>query len=115
MLTVRQYESMILEGIIEEGAPFELLEGQLVRKDRATAGEDCRTVGPGHTLVVNKIGRLVDLFDSHGCHLALHAPFRILEVSEPEPDASVVEGAGTVKIRGSDLLPGRPGGRSRRR
>lgn len=91
-LTVDQYEGMIAHGILEEGAPIELLDGLLVRKDRATVGEDAMTVGAGHTLSLKKIGRLGPRFEKYGCHLAIQAPVRIPEANEPEPDASVVAG-----------------------
>src|SRR3954452_927928 len=47
-IKVSQYHRMIKQGIIEEGAPFELLNGAIVRKDRSAQGENPMTVGNEH-------------------------------------------------------------------
>jgi hypothetical protein len=38
--TVEEYHRMIGAGLIEEGAPYELLDGQVIRKLRNRQGED---------------------------------------------------------------------------
>lgn len=91
-LTVEQYEHMIETEILPEGAPIELIDGLLVRKDRAKAGGDPMTVGAAHQLVMNRIAQLAALFEGHGCFLALQGPIRIPPDQEPEPDASIVRG-----------------------
>ena len=42
------YSQMLAAGIIDEGAPFELLDGQIVRKIRNATGESSMTIGTGH-------------------------------------------------------------------
>jgi Uma2 family endonuclease len=91
-LTVDQYEAMIARSILEEGAAIELIDGLLVRKDRAASGGEPRTIGPAHQLVLKKIGRLAAKFEEHGCHLSIQGPVRIPPQDEPEPDAAVVAG-----------------------
>lgn len=91
-LTLEQYEEMVAKGILTEGAPIELIDGLLVLKDRASAGEDTMTVGAAHQLVMNKLARLVGRFDQYGCFLAIQGPIRIPPDQEPEPDASVIRG-----------------------
>lgn len=44
-LTVDQYHRMIRQGILPEAEPVELLDGQLVRKNRSAAGDDPMTIG----------------------------------------------------------------------
>jgi hypothetical protein len=44
-ITVEQLHRMLEEGIIRDGDPVELLEGLLVRKNRAAAGEGEMTHG----------------------------------------------------------------------
>lgn len=92
-LTVEQYEAMIAQGILPEGEPIELIDGLLVAKDRAAAGEDPMTAGPGHQLAVKKLTRLAPRFESLGCHLSIQGPIRLPPRDEPEPDAAVVAGA----------------------
>jgi Uma2 family endonuclease len=92
-LTVEQYEAMIAQGILPSGRPIELLDGLLVRKDRARAGEDVMTIGPEHQLVVNKLLRLVGRFERHRCYLSVQAPIRLPPANEPEPDGAVIAGA----------------------
>lgn len=92
-LEVRQYHRMIAEGIIPEGEPFELLDGQLVRKDRSAAGEDPMTVGNAHAWV---IGALIDLnpkLKRHGCHIRVQLPLTLPPIDEPEPDGAIVAGS----------------------
>jgi Uma2 family endonuclease len=92
-LTVEQYEAMIEQGILRSGEPIELLDGLLVRKDRARSGCDVMTIGPEHQLVVNKLLRLVSRFERHACYLSVQGPIRIPPANEPEPDGAVIAGA----------------------
>lgn len=48
-LTVQQVRAMLAAGILDEGAPLELIGGVLLRKDRAATGDDPMTIGPRHT------------------------------------------------------------------
>jgi hypothetical protein len=79
---------MIEAGILEEGAPIELLDGLLVHKDRGAA----LTVLPRHRLVVTKLLRLAGRIEALGCHLELQSPLTIAGHHEPEPDALIVAG-----------------------
>jgi Uma2 family endonuclease len=92
-LTVEQYEAMIERGILEEGAPIELIEGLLIRKDRAAAGEDPMTVGPRHANAIAKITRLAGRFERLGHHVRTQSPVRMPPHSEPEPDIAIAKGA----------------------
>lgn len=87
-LTVEQYHQMLAAGILEEGAPIELLDGMLVAKDRGPG----MTVNPLHSLVVSKLQRLVAALEAVGCHLRVQNPVTIVPRHEPEPDALIVRG-----------------------
>lgn len=92
-LTVEQYHAMIREGILIEGAPVELIDGLLVRKDRRDKGGDIMTVGPRHAFVVKTIFRLLnDLLQGHDCHVQSQQPVTLNGIQEPEPDIAVVLG-----------------------
>ncbi len=93
-LTTDQYHRMIETGVLVEGAPIELIDGILVRKDRRDSAQDSiMTVGPGHGGVVQRIALmltgLVASLDHHArCQQPIHLPPR----HEPEPAAAVVQG-----------------------
>src|SRR5262245_39319491 len=89
-LSVQQYQAMITEGILEEGAPVELLDGLLIRKDRSARGKDPMTVGTHHALAIKKLAKLGPRFERLGCHPGIQTTIRIPPSSEPEPDASVI-------------------------
>jgi Uma2 family endonuclease len=90
--TVDQYHEMIELGILPEGAPFELLDGHIVRKDRSAAGEDPMTVGDDHTYSVMKLNLLNLQLIRLGCHLRPQQPIVIPPSHEPEPDGAIVSG-----------------------
>lgn len=56
--TVAQYHTMIADGILAEGQPYELLNGVIVRKDRSASGEDPMTVSYAHATAVTKLAEL---------------------------------------------------------
>lgn len=87
-LSVDQYHRMIAEGILEDGAPLELLDGVLVWKDRGGG----MTVSPRHRLVVTCLMRLAARLEGSGAHLQIQSPVTIKPRHEPEPDAAVVLG-----------------------
>ena len=92
-LTVQQFHAMIAQGILEEGAAIELIDGLLVRKDRRDAGGDITTVGPQHAAVVTKLARILDeQLSGTGSHVRTQQPVTLNGVGEPEPDVSVVTG-----------------------
>ena len=92
-LTVEQYDYMIDHGLLDEDTSTELIDGLIVRKDRAKAGEDPVTIGGRHTLVVQRFVRLAPLFDPHGAHLRIQQPVVLPPNNEPEPDVSVARGS----------------------
>jgi len=92
-LTVEQYHRMIKSGVIQEGEPYELLDGILVRKQRNASGEDPMTIGDEHWWVVNMLGRLAHTLEKRGCHIRLQQPITIPDHDEPEPDAAIIRGA----------------------
>jgi len=92
-LTVQQYHAMISSGILHEGAPIELIDGILVRKDRRDREGDIMTVGPGHSFTVTHLDTLLDeLLKSTGFHIRTQQPLTLSGTSEPEPDGSIVRG-----------------------
>jgi Uma2 family endonuclease len=92
-LSVRQYHRMIKAGLIEEGAPYELLDGILVRQQRHAIGEDPMTIGDEHSWVVGKLMRLAPKLERLGCHIRIQQPITIPQYDEPEPDAAIIRGA----------------------
>jgi Uma2 family endonuclease len=91
--TVDLYHRAIESGWFEESAAFELLDGFIVRKDRATAGEDPVTIGDRHRLAVQRLVKLAPLFEPLGCTLQIQQPIQLPPENEPEPDASVIRGS----------------------
>jgi len=91
-ITVDQYESMLTQGVLSSGAPVELLDGLLMRKDRAARGEDPMTVGTLHRIAIERLQDLRPRFTRYGCRLAVQLPIRLPDWSEPEPDGAVVRG-----------------------
>jgi Uma2 family endonuclease len=91
-LTVEQYHRMIEGRILEEGAPIELLDGFLVHKDRAKAGEDPMTIGNEHRWAVENLKRVLAAVESHGHHLTSQQPVTLPPDGEPEPDGAIVRG-----------------------
>jgi len=93
-LTVEQYHRMIERRILEEELPIELLEGFLVRKNRAKAGEDARTVGDEHRWAVENLKRVLAPVSAHACHLTSQQPVML------PPD-------GPIKVRARDSCQAR--------
>jgi Uma2 family endonuclease len=91
-LTVEQYHRMIEEGILESGTPIELLDGVLVRKDRAKAGEDPMTIGNEHRWAVENLKRVLEGVERHAHHLESQQAITLPPFGEPEPDGAIVRG-----------------------
>lgn len=91
-LTVAQYDYLIEHGLLDEDTSTELLDGLMVRKERAKAGEDPVTIGDRHTLVVQRFIRMAPQFDPHGSHLRVQHPVVLPPDNEPEPDVTVTLG-----------------------
>ncbi|HEY0009737.1 MAG TPA: Uma2 family endonuclease [Tepidisphaeraceae bacterium] len=92
-LTVDQYDTLIRNGVVEERAPIELLDGILVRKDRSHTGDDPLIIGNDHIFSVEAVRDLNDRLRSYGVHMRSQQPIRIPPQNEPEPDGSVVVGS----------------------
>jgi len=91
-LTVKQYHEMIAKGLLAEGEPYELLDGNVVRKDRSHAGDDPMTVGHENAFVVMKLNELNARLRKMGFHLRPQQPLSLPPDDEPEPDAAIVRG-----------------------
>lgn len=91
-ITTDQYDRMIADGILEEGEPYELLNGAIIRKDRSARGEDSMTVGDDHTYAVMMLNRLNRKLEKLGCHLRPQQPILLPPKDEPEPDGAIVRG-----------------------
>jgi Uma2 family endonuclease len=90
--TVELYHRAIAAGWLEENAAFELLDGFIVRKDRARAGEDLVTIGDRHRLAVQRLVKLAARFEPPGHTLQVQQPIQLPPTNEPEPDGSVMRG-----------------------
>lgn len=90
--TVDLYHRAVTQGWLEESTAFELLDGFIVRKDRARAGEDLLTIGDRHRLAVQRLVKLAPLFEPLGCTLQVQQPIQLPPANEPEPDGSVIRG-----------------------
>lgn len=92
-LTVQQFHQMISDGILLEGAPIELIDGILIRKDRRDKGGDVMTVGPRHATTVKLLGKTLDrVLIGLNCHGQTQQPITLNGLSEPEPDGCIVQG-----------------------
>jgi Uma2 family endonuclease len=91
-LTVDQYHRMIAGGILEEGAPIELLDGRLEWKDRSATGEDPMTVGDRHSSSIDAINLLNPKLRRQSCYARIQQPVTLPPHHEPEPDVSIVRG-----------------------
>lgn len=92
-LTVEQYHGMLEKGILRDGDPIELVEGLLVWKNRAAAGENEITHGTRHALVLKRLLKVERVLDPFGCHLLIQLPVTLSTVNEPEPDLAIVKGS----------------------
>jgi Uma2 family endonuclease len=90
--TVDLYHRAIAEGWLEESAVYELLDGLIVRKDRAKTGEDLLTIGDRHRLAVQRLVKLAPRFEPLGYTLQVQQPIQLPPTNEPEPDGSVIQG-----------------------
>jgi Uma2 family endonuclease len=90
--TVDQYHRAISEGLLNDDPSHELLDGFVVQKDRAKAGEDPMTIGDRHRVAVLRLAHSARLFEPFGCFLQTQQPVSLPPVNEPEPDGAVVRG-----------------------
>jgi Uma2 family endonuclease len=80
--TVAEYHSMVEKGIFKSGEPYELLDGQLVKK---------LTVNPPHSYTVYGLTDLLSNLLPEWLLLRIQQPVTLKE-SEPEPDLAVCIG-----------------------
>ena len=90
--TVDQYHHLIKAGILPEGKPYELLDGQLVRKDRSATGADPVAIGHLHAWVVGQLADLNPKLRRLGAHIRTQQPITLPPFDEPEPNAALVIG-----------------------
>lgn len=90
--TVEQYHRAIQGGVLPDDTAVELLDGFIVRKDRAKAGEGRMTIGDRHRVAVVRLAHLAPLFEPLGCFLQSQQPVSLPPAHEPEPDGAVVRG-----------------------
>src|SRR5262245_3565881 len=76
-----RYDAMVASGALEEDDPIELLDGLLVVKERQT---------PRHAVTASVVERTLSAAFGRGYHTRTHAPIALDDMSEPEPDVSVV-------------------------
>jgi Uma2 family endonuclease len=91
-LSVEQYHQMISSGILRDGESIELIDGILVRKDRADKGGDPMSHGPRHAFSVKRLQRHLRKVEEQGYHLHGQLPVTLGGIQEPEPDLAVVRG-----------------------
>lgn len=91
-LTAEQVEAMVKAGILEEGAPIELIDGQLVYKDRSARGEDPMNIGKQHNLLIKLLAALDGALQARGCHMQTQGPIAPSSYDVPEPDGLVLGG-----------------------
>ncbi len=89
--TVDQYQRLLEDGVLTEGAPFELLDGYIFHKNRADLGADEMTHSPRHA---QRLARLTPILNEAsnrlGVELYCQLPLQITPHSAPEPDFSLV-------------------------
>jgi Uma2 family endonuclease len=90
--TVEQYHAAIDNGFISADQAVELLDGFIVHKDRAKAGEDPMTIGDRHRIAVLRLAQTAPAFEPLGCFLQTQQPISLPPMNEPEPDGAVVRG-----------------------
>lgn len=81
-ISIEEYHDLAATGVLEDGAPYELLEGWVVQK---------MTRGPEHDSVVVRLLKRLGSIIPDGWHLRPQCGLTA-EGSEPEPDWVVVRG-----------------------
>jgi hypothetical protein len=90
--TIDQYHRAIQAELVRENITVELLDGFIVRKVRAKAGEDPITIGDRHRIAVLRLAQSGPRFELVGCFLQTQQPVSLPPINEPEPDGAVVRG-----------------------
>jgi Uma2 family endonuclease len=92
-MSTDEYHRMISSGAVMEGAPYELLDGHILRKIRSASGEDTMTVNPAHATAVKRLEKLDGRLTRLGCHMRAQQPITLPPYDEPEPDGAIVRGS----------------------
>ena len=100
--TVDDVQAMLRAGLLPEDATVELLDGCLVRVDRATVGGDPMAHSPGHRYSVRRLTALAADIDSPDRHVQIQLPLVCSPTQAPEPDFAIIRGPDTDYL---DRLP----------
>lgn len=90
--TVRDVQKLLEQGVLPEDASTELLNGLIVKKDRADRGEDQEMIGKKHRLCVTLLAGLSKLIDNDSRHVQTQQPLVCANDHMPEPDFVIVRG-----------------------
>jgi Uma2 family endonuclease len=90
--TVEQYHRAIAAALLPDDVSVELIDGFIVHKDRAAAGEDPMTIGDRHRVVGLRLAQLAPSFEALRHFLQTQQPVSLPPTNEPEPDAAIVRG-----------------------
>jgi Uma2 family endonuclease len=89
-----RYHRLMEAGVIVEGAPIELLDGLLIRKDRRDSQGDIMTIGTRHRSTIVRLQSLLQpMFSPRTAHVQSQQPIELNAFNVPEPDLSVVIGS----------------------
>lgn len=90
--TVEQYHRAIAAALLPDDVSVELIDGFIVHKDRAAAGEDPMTIGDRHRVAVLRLAQLAPSFETLKHFLQTQQPISLPPLNEPEPDVAIVRG-----------------------
>ena len=91
-LTVEQFHRMVEAGDVPRDEPWELIDGQVVYKDRSAAGEAPMTIGTPHSVACSKLVAVDRLLAGRGCFMRVQDVVTLPPFNEPEPDGAIVRG-----------------------
>ncbi len=94
-LTAEQYVFLLEQGRLAETPAKELLDGQIVYKDRSHVGDDPMTIGFLHAWVIDGLNDLKELVRQESADQALvrtQSPILLPPFHVPEPDGVIVRG-----------------------
>lgn len=94
--TIDEVNAMLDAGALRDAAPFELIDGMLVTKDRRDPGmpeERPMVHGPRHAATIRRIDRAFKPWqpNPHWC-LTAQLPVEISRTQSPEPDSALLRG-----------------------
>ena len=91
-LTVADFLKLVDDGVVPEEEGWELLDGQIVYKDRSAPGEDPMSVGTRHGYVQSKLVKLDRVLEPLGCHIRIGCAVSLPPYNMPQPDGAIVRG-----------------------